>query len=96
MNPRLSRWPMGVATALDRLANAILAGDDRMTLSTRCYEARCKAAAEGRAAPLWARWLGDALERLSPGHLLRAAEFDRAVATVIVIQAIAPPPTPRS
>ena len=82
MNPRLRRWPLGVLTALDRLANAILAGDDRLTVSSRAYEASLK----GRR---WGCVLCKLLDRIQADHCRRAAEFDRAVATVIVIRAMA-------
>ena len=86
MNPRLTRWPVAVLTALDRLANAVLLGDDRLTISSRAYEASLK----GRR---WGCVLCGLLERVQADHCRKAAEFDAAVATVIVIRGIAPKET---
>lgn len=89
-----ARYGMNVLVAVDRLANALVAGDPRLTLSSRTFFALQKAQATGRRAPLWARVLGAVLERIQPGHLLAAAKYDEAVATLYVIAAAAPPPEP--
>lgn len=73
---------MAVLTALDRLLNAILLGDDRTTVSSRAYEASLK-------GERWGCVLCALLDRVRLGHCRRAALFDAAVATVLVIGAAA-------
>lgn len=76
---RLRRWPLAVLTALDRLLNAILLGDDRSTISARTYYARQK-------GERWAAILGGLLDRIDHDHCKRAADFDAAVRKVIAEQ----------
>lgn len=63
---------MAVLTALDRLGNAILLGDDRLTISSRAYEASLK-------GQRWGCVLCAFLNRLQADHCRRAAEFDASV-----------------
>ena len=42
MNSRPTRYPRAILTALNQLANAILLGDDRLSISSRAYEATLK------------------------------------------------------
>lgn len=85
---RLRRWPVAVLTAADRLVNAILLGDDRLTISSRLWDADQK----GRA---WARWPRRAVDWIAlrvfgeADHCQRSDEFDRALAAVTAAQAIA-------
>lgn len=69
---------MAVLTALDRFANAILLGDDRLTISSRAYEASLK-------GERWGCVLCKLLNRLQPDHCRRAAVFDAAVAALLTI-----------
>lgn len=75
---RLRRWPVAVLTALDRLVNAVLLGDDHQTISARCHYARearkpwgviCAAAIDWIALHLFGQ----------ADHCRKAAEFDAAV-----------------
>lgn len=74
MSPRLRRWPLTVLTALDRLINAILLGDDRLTISARAYYAR--------AAGAWWGWIADVIDWVfltlfgQAEHCRKAAQFD--------------------
>ena len=73
---RLTAYPITVITALDRLANAILLGDGRTTISTRAYEATLK-------GERWGCWLCGVLDRLQQDHCRRSAEFDAALKLVL-------------
>lgn len=77
---RLRRWPLSILTALDRLGNAILLGDDRQTLSGRAYFARQDGKWWGGVATAF-DWL--ALHVFGQAdHCLRSAEFDAALRDV--------------
>lgn len=80
MLAKLCRWPVAVLTALDRLAHAILFGDDRNTISGAAYWAEV----DGK----WWAWARPAIDWLfrvlfrQEDHCFRSALFDAAAREV--------------
>lgn len=65
-------YVLNILIALDQLANALLCGHPKETISRRCAKHLHQAAANGTPPPLLWHRLGLFLEWIDPGHLKKS------------------------